>query len=267
MNNFKRESHFFSFDKKPSNNETEAEAKIATKETSAELVPEETSAELAAKETEAKEATILTQADQAQVSNVQALLGNEPARFDKKKIEEGVRLILSGIGEDLDREGLRQTPQRVARAFEEVCDGLDEKVDDLFEVTFDADCHDIVIVKDIPFYSLCEHHLLPFFGTAHIAYIPGIDGRVCGISKLGRVVEAYAHRPQLQERLCNEIATAIERNLNPMGVLVVMEAEHLCMTMRGVKKPGAVTMTSAVRGAFNANPATRAEALSLFYNK
>lgn len=193
--------------------------------------------------------------------------GNRFQHFDRAKIEEGVRLILSGIGEDLDREGLRQTPKRVACAFEEVCGGPDKKVDELFEVTFDADCHDIVIVKDIPFYSLCEHHLLPFFGAAHIAYIPGPDGRVCGISKLGRVVDAYAHRPQLQERLCNDVAKAIVRNLNPLGVLVVMEAEHLCMTMRGVKKPGAKTTTSSVHGAFQANPTTRAEALSLIYSK
>lgn len=186
--------------------------------------------------------------------------------FDKAKIEQGVRLILSGMGEDLNREGLQGTPERVARAIEEVCGGLHEEADKLFEARFDADCHDIVIVKDIPFYSLCEHHLLPFFGKAHIAYIPGADGKVCGISKLGRVVDVFAHRPQLQERLCNEIATAIETNLNPLGVLVVMEAEHLCMTMRGVKKPGAVTTTSSVRGAFQANPTTRQEALSLIYN-
>lgn len=187
--------------------------------------------------------------------------------FNKQQIEDGVRLILGGLGEDLNREGLRDTPKRVANAFEEVCGGLNKDADELFSTTFDADCHDIVIVKDIPFYSLCEHHLLPFFGHAHIAYIPNADGRVCGVSKLARVVELFARRPQLQERLCDEVASSIVKNLQPLGVLVIMEAEHLCMTMRGVQKPGAITTTSSVHGAFKANPSIRQEALNLIYHQ
>ena len=174
--------------------------------------------------------------------------------------------MLEGMGEDPDREGLVDTPARVARAMEEVCGGAAVDVDGLFSVTFDAGCHDIVVVRDIPFYSLCEHHLLPFFGRAHIAYIPGPDGRVCGISKLARVVDAYARRPQLQERLCAQVADAVVGHLDPMGVVVVMEAEHLCMTMRGVRKPGAMTSTSAVRGGFANNPTTRAEAMKLIFD-
>ncbi len=186
--------------------------------------------------------------------------------MDRAKIEQGVRLVLEGMGEDPDREGLRDTPARVARAMEEVCGGMGTDVAKLFAVTFDAGCHDIVVVRDIPFYSLCEHHLLPFFGRAHIAYIPGPDGRVCGISKLARVVDAYARRPQLQERLCAQVADAVVEHLDPMGVVVVMEAEHLCMTMRGVRKPGAMTTTSAVRGGFANNPTTRAEAMKLIFD-
>lgn len=185
--------------------------------------------------------------------------------MDHDKIEQGVRLILEGMGENPEREGLLETPARVARAYEEICAGMYQDADELFRVQFDADCHEIVIVRDIPFYSLCEHHLLPFFGTAHVAYIPGESGQVCGISKLARVFDVYAKRPQLQERLCSQVADAVERNLNPLGVLVVMEAEHLCMTMRGVRKPGSRTTTSAVRGAFQ-RPSTRAEALSLMFN-
>ena len=191
-------------------------------------------------------------------------MAEQPANhMDHDKIERGVRLILEGMGEDPSREGLLDTPARVARAYEEMCGGLFQDADGLFEVTFDAGCHDIVIVRDIPFYSMCEHHLLPFFGVAHVAYIPGEDGRVCGISKLARVVDVYARRPQLQERLCAQVADAVERNLVPLGVLVVIEAEHLCMSMRGVRKPGSRTMTSAVRGAFRKNAGTRAEAMSL----
>ena len=186
--------------------------------------------------------------------------------MDHAKIEQGVRLILEGMGEDPTREGLLDTPARVARAYEEMCAGLHQDADKLFEVTFEADCHDIVIVRDIPFYSICEHHLLPFFGVAHVAYIPGDDGRVCGISKLARVVDLYARRPQLQERLCSQVADAVDRNLAPLGVLVVIEAEHLCMSMRGVRKPGSRTTTSAVRGAFKRNASTRAEAMSLIFD-
>ncbi|MCH3967419.1 MAG: GTP cyclohydrolase I FolE [Atopobiaceae bacterium] len=187
-------------------------------------------------------------------------------QMDHGKIEQGVRLMLEGMGEDPTREGLVDTPARVARALEECCGGLTQDPAPLFDVSFDAGCHEMVIVRDIPFYSLCEHHLLPFFGVAHVAYLPGESGRVCGISKLARVVDVYAKRPQLQERLCAQVADAIERNLQPLGVLVVMEAEHLCMTMRGVRKPGSRTTTSAVRGAFATHDATRAEALSLIFD-
>lgn len=185
--------------------------------------------------------------------------------MDHAKIERGVRLMLEGMGEDPNREGLLDTPARVARALEECCGGLYQDPAELFEVSFDAGCHDVVIVRDIPFYSMCEHHLLPFFGVAHIAYIPGESGRVCGISKLARLVDVYARRPQLQERLCSQVADAVVDNLDPVGVVVVMEAEHLCMTMRGVRKPGSRTTTSAVRGGF-ANPTTRAEALKLIFD-
>lgn len=183
--------------------------------------------------------------------------------MDRAKIEQGVRLILEGVGEDPSREGLVDTPARVARMYEEVFAGLGKQPDEFFKVSFDADHREMVLVRDIPFYSMCEHHLVPFFGHAHVAYIPGKDGRVCGISKLARVVELYAKRPQLQERLTTQIAEAIVDNLHPNGVMVVVEAEHLCMTMRGVKKPGATTVTSAVRGGFEKSQATRAEAMSL----
>ncbi len=186
--------------------------------------------------------------------------------MDKAKIEEGVRLILEGAGEDLSREGLRETPARVARALEECLAGMERDAGELFKTSFDADCHDIVVVRDIPFFSLCEHHLLPFFGRAHVAYIPGAEGRVCGISKLARTVDVYSKRLQLQERLCSQVADAVDEALQPLGVLVVMEAEHLCMTMRGVRKPGAITTTSAVRGAFRNNATTRSEAMKLIFD-
>lgn len=187
-------------------------------------------------------------------------------RMDHDKIERGVRLMLAGMGEDPDREGLRETPARVARALEESCAGLCQNPALLFEKSFDVGCHEMVIVRDIPFYSLCEHHLLPFFGVAHVAYLPGEDGRVCGISKLARVVDVFAKRPQVQEQLTRQVADAVMEGVGASGVLVVMEAEHLCMTMRGVRKPGAKTTTSAVRGAFERHDATRAEAMSLIFN-
>ncbi len=182
---------------------------------------------------------------------------------DAKKIEEGVRLILEGIGEDPEREGLLETPARVARMYEEVFAGLTEDPARHFETTFDEHHEGMVLVRDIPFYSMCEHHLVPFFGKAHVAYIPAADGRVCGLSKLARLVEAFARRPQVQERLTTQIADTLIEQLDPQGVIVVMEAEHMCMSMRGVKKPGSKTITSAVRGAFEKSQATRAEALSL----
>ncbi len=183
--------------------------------------------------------------------------------MDKAKIEEGVRLILEGIGEDPAREGLLETPARVARMYEEVFAGLAEDPARHFETTFDEHHEEMVLVRDIPFYSMCEHHLVPFFGKAHVAYIPAADGRICGLSKLARLVEAFAKRPQVQERLTAQVADTLIAELNPQGVIVVIEAEHLCMSMRGVKKPGAKTITSAVRGAFEKSQATRAEALSL----
>jgi GTP cyclohydrolase IA len=186
--------------------------------------------------------------------------------MDHDKIEEGVRLILEGIGEDVNREGLRKTPARVARMYEEICVGLNTDPAEYFETTFDEGQRDMVLVKDIPFYSICEHHLVPFFGKAHVAYIPAADGRICGISKLARLVEAFARRPQVQERLTTQIAECLTQQLAPQGVMVVMQAEHLCMSMRGVQKPGSKTVTSAVRGVFERNAATRSEALSLILN-
>ncbi|MEE8715538.1 MAG: GTP cyclohydrolase I FolE [Coriobacteriales bacterium] len=183
--------------------------------------------------------------------------------MDRDRIERGVRLILEGIGEDPDREGLAETPARVARAYEEICGGMGVDPARELGVTFDAGHHDVVCVRGIEFYSLCEHHLLPFFGQAHVAYLPGADGRVCGISKLARVVEDVARRPQIQERLTSQVADAIERALRPEGVLVVVSAEHLCMTMRGVRKPGARTVTSVARGAFESDPDRLSAAMTL----
>jgi GTP cyclohydrolase IA len=182
---------------------------------------------------------------------------------DRDKIEEGVRLILEGIGEDPAREGLVQTPRRVADMYEEIFGGLNEDAADHFCVTFNEHHQEMVLVRDIPLYSMCEHHLVPFMGRAHVAYIPGKHGRICGLSKLARVVEVFSRRPQVQERMTSQIADTIVEHLDPAGVIVVIEAEHLCMSMRGVKKPGAETVTSAVRGIFERNPATRAEAMSL----
>lgn len=187
--------------------------------------------------------------------------------MDRNKIEEGVRLILEGVGEDPNREGLLETPARVARMYEEVLGGLEEDPARHFEVTFDEGHEEIVLVGDIPFYSMCEHHLAPFFGKAHVAYVPGADGRICGISKLARLVDGFAKRPQVQERLTGQVADTLMEALHPAGVIVVMEAEHMCMSMRGVKKPGSKTTTRAVRGCFETDPAARAEALSLIFRK
>ena len=185
--------------------------------------------------------------------------------MDLEKIEQGVRLILEGVGEDPNREGLLKTPERVARMYQECFAGLYEDPSKLFETTFDEHYEEMVIVHDIPFYSMCEHHLAPFFGKAHVAYIPAKSGRIWGISKLARLVEVFARRPQVQERLTSQVADTLMKELHPQGVIVVMEAEHLCMSMRGVKKPSAKTTTSAVRGIFKSSDgaATRAEALSL----
>jgi GTP cyclohydrolase IA len=180
---------------------------------------------------------------------------------DIERVERAVTELLSALGEDPDRDGLVKTPARVARMYEEVVAGLSENPADHLEVTFAADHDEMVMVRDIPFASLCEHHLVPFIGRAHVAYIPGEDGRITGLSKLARLVEGYAKRLQVQERMTTEIADAIEEALDPRGVLVVVEAEHLCMSMRGVKKPGTSTVTSAVRGLFRNDSATRSEAM------
>ena len=180
---------------------------------------------------------------------------------DTKRIEAAVLEILVAIGEDPDRDGLQMTPGRVARMYEELFVGFDENPADHLEVTFAADHDEMVMVRDIPFASLCEHHMVPFMGVAHVAYIPGSDGRITGLSKLARLVDGYARRLQVQERMTSQIADAIEHALDPKGVLVVVEAEHLCMSMRGVKKSGTSTITSAVRGLFRNDSATRFEAM------
>lgn len=181
--------------------------------------------------------------------------------MDKKKIEEAVTMILEAIGEDIKREGLRDTPKRVAKMYQEICSGLFQDPSSL-KTCFTEEHQELVVVKDIYFYSICEHHLLPFFGNAHIAYIPR-SGRVAGLSKLARLVEIYARRPQLQERLTKQIASFVMEELEALGVMVIIEAEHMCMTMRGVKKPGSLTITSAVRGALHSDETLRLEALSL----
>jgi len=183
--------------------------------------------------------------------------------MDREKIMQGVRLILEGVGEDPAREGLVETPRRVADMYEEIFAGLEQDASEHFCVTFNEDHQEMVLVRDIPLYSICEHHLLPFLGRAHVAYIPGKHGRICGLSKLARTVDVFAKRPQVQERMTSQIADTLVEHLDPVGVIVVIEAEHLCMSMRGVQKPGAITTTSAVRGIFERNAATRAEAMSL----
>lgn len=185
---------------------------------------------------------------------------------DQARIEAAVREILLAIGEDPDRDGLLDTPARVARAYDEMFAGLSQDAGDILGTTFDIDHSELVLVKDIPFYSTCEHHLVPFYGVAHIGYIPGGDGKVTGLSKLARLVDVYAKRPQVQERLTTQVVEALEEHLAPMGAMVVMQAEHMCMAMRGVRKPGSKTVTSAVRGVLK-DPATRAEAMSLMMAK
>jgi len=183
--------------------------------------------------------------------------------MDKERIENAVREILLAIGEDPDREGLIDTPKRLARMYEEVFSGLQEDPEKHLEINFrDEKFDELVLIKDIPFYSMCEHHLVPFFGKAHVAYIPK-NGRLTGLSKLARVVETVAKRPQLQERITATVADIIMKNLDPCGVIVVIEAEHMCMTMRGVNKPGSKTITSAVRGVFKKDPRSRAEVMSM----
>jgi GTP cyclohydrolase I len=187
--------------------------------------------------------------------------------FDQERAEAAVRELLHAIGEDPDRDGLRETPARVARAYREMFAGLYTDPDSVLNTMFDEDHDELVLVKEIPLYSTCEHHLVSFHGVAHVGYIPGNDGRVTGLSKIARLVDLYSKRPQVQERLTSQIADALVKKLNPRGVIVVVEAEHLCMAMRGVRKPGAVTTTSAVRGMFKTSPASRAEALDLILRK
>ena len=191
----------------------------------------------------------------------------QEGKMDKEKIKKAVRDILEAIGENPDREGLKETPDRVARMYEEIFCGIFQDPREHLKVTFPEESHEeMVIVKDIPFYSCCEHHLVPFFGKAHVVYIPK-EGRLTGLSKLARVVETIAKRPQLQERIAKETADIIMEELRPYGVMVVIEAEHMCMTMRGVKKPGSKTVTSAVRGVFAKDIAARTEAMNLILMK
>jgi GTP cyclohydrolase I len=187
--------------------------------------------------------------------------------MDLARIEKAVREILEAVGEDPDRDGLQRTPERVAAMYAEVFSGLHAEPGDVLNVTFEADHDEMVLERDIPFHSICEHHLVPFVGKAHVAYIPNADGRITGLSKLARLVDGYARRPQVQERLTSQVADTLERVLDPRGVLVVIEAEHLCMSMRGVRKPGAVTVTSAVRGLFRDSEATRAEAMAFIHGR
>ncbi|BBA98009.1 putative GTP cyclohydrolase I [Actinacidiphila reveromycinica] len=189
-----------------------------------------------------------------------------PGVFDEKRAEAAIRELLYAVGEDPDREGLRETPGRVARAYREIFAGLWQRPEDVLTTTFDLGHDEMVLVKDIEVMSSCEHHLVPFVGVAHIGYIPASNGKITGLSKLARLVDVYARRPQVQERLTTQVADAMMRILEPRGVIVVVECEHMCMTMRGVRKPGAKTLTSAVRGQLR-DPATRSEAMSLIIGR
>ncbi len=189
------------------------------------------------------------------------------AHIDQARIEKAVREILEAIGEDPDRDGLRQTPARVARMYADRYAGLHMSPRDVLTTVFDADHDEMVVVRDIGLYSTCEHHLVPFHGVAHVGYIPNAEGQITGLSKLARLVDLYARRPQVQERLTSQVADALVDQLRPRGVIVVVEAEHLCMSMRGVRKPGARTLTSAVRGLFRESTSTRAEAMSLILGR
>ncbi len=190
-------------------------------------------------------------------------IGEEPVGpYDADRVERAVREILIGIGENPDRDGLKDTPARVARAYAEIFAGMRQSAEDVLATTFDLGHEEMVLVKDIEVHSVCEHHLVPFHGVAHVGYIPSAEGRITGLSKLARLVDMYAKRPQVQERLTSQIADSLVKILRPRGAIVVMQCEHLCMSMRGIRKPGASTVTSAVRGSMR-DPATRAEAMSL----
>lgn len=197
-------------------------------------------------------------------NRVKAVTNLDPERsFDHARIETAVRELLIAIGEDPDREGLQQTPARVAREYDEIFAGLLVDPADVISVVFEEDYDELVMIRDIPFYSMCEHHLLPWFGTAAVGYLPNENGCITGLSKLARVVDVCAKRPGVQERMTRMIADAMEQKLDPRGVIVVVEARHLCMEMRGIRKPGAETVTSTVRGLFRSDPRTRAEAMAL----
>jgi GTP cyclohydrolase I len=189
------------------------------------------------------------------------------ASFDEAGVEAAIRDLLVALGEDPNRDGLERTPERVARAYAEQFAGLYVDPSEVLQTTFDAHHEEMVLVKDIEMYSTCEHHLVPFHGSAHVGYIPNSDGRITGLSKLARLVDLYAKRPQVQERLTSQVADAIMQRLEPRGAIVVIEAEHLCMSMRGIRKPGARTVTSAVRGMFQNQSSTRAEAMSLILGR
>ena len=192
---------------------------------------------------------------------------SQPPHFDSARLEAAVRELLYAVGEDPERDGLRDTPARVARAYAEMFSGLGRDAAGVLTTVFDVDHDEMVIVRGIELFSVCEHHLVPFHGEAHVGYIPNQRGQVTGLSKLARVVDLFARRPQVQERLTSQIADAIEEHLEPQGVIVVVEAEHLCMSMRGVRKPGSKTVTSAVRGLFRDCVSTRAEAMSLILGR
>ncbi len=203
-------------------------------------------------------------ADRPEVSTEDIVRELRPARgFERERIVEAVRTILEAIGEDPDREGLKRTPERVADMYAEIFSGIGRDPKDELDVVFDAGHDEMIMVRDIRLFSFCEHHLIPFIGHAHVAYIPNKQGQITGLSKIARIVDVLSRRPQVQERLTTQIADALEETLEPRGVLVVIEAEHLCMSLRGVRKPGSQTVTSAVRGIFRSNDATRAEAFGL----
>jgi GTP cyclohydrolase IA len=200
----------------------------------------------------------------SEIENIRGLPSE--ASVDKASIQAAVHQVLEAIGEDPERDGLKGTPLRVARMYEELFSGLHQDPEDVMDVIFESNYDEMIMVRDIPLYSVCEHHLLPFIGQAHVAYIPNEQGCITGLSKLARVVDLLAHRPQVQERLTTQIADCIEKVLRPRGVLIVIEAEHLCMTMRGISKPGSRTITSAIRGIFRDNEPTRAEAMGLIHS-
>ena len=188
-------------------------------------------------------------------------------KIDEPRIAKAVREILEAIGEDPNRDGLIETPQRVARLYSEICSGLTEDPKEHIDKSFAVDHDEIIIVRDVPFYSICEHHLLPFFGKAHLGYLPQPGSKITGLSKLARLVDGYSRRPQVQERLTMQVASAIQTRLDSLGAIVVLEAEHLCMSMRGIKKPGTTTLTSSVCGIFREDASSRAEAMDLIFRK